>query len=206
MVVGERRGAARDKHRLYVQGRHLASPASDGSLARAIVRSGASLVTPPDATGLVLGAIPVVHPDGSVTLVDADLNHELRLVQSRLARGGTRVLDCPTVTIDPARAHVRIPDAAARWRVDPTRFDAAFPPRPGDDDLGPLDGPVGRVVVATAGAPDSPAAAVAAAVGLVRREGRLDVRDVDRLARLLTEVPLVPYVFTEPVPLAELLA
>lgn len=205
VVVGGPRAGTRDKHLLYVQGRQVAAPASDGRLLRAIVRAGAGLVHDAPDDALAVTAVAVARPDGTIVLVDTALRSELHTVRPRLERDGCRVLDATVVAVDPETAHLVVPGAAALWGIDPARLDARFPLRPGDDDLRAVDAPVARIIVATAARPEHVAATVAAAAGLVRdRTGHLRARDVERLARLLERVEPVPYVLTDPAPLLEL--
>lgn len=207
VVVGDARDGVRDKHLLYVQSRQVVAASSDGRLLRAVLRAGATLVDRPPPGGLTIHAIPLVDPDGSMTLVDPQLNHALRTEQSRLERRGYRVIDCTRVVVDPDTAHATLSDAAACWEVDRGRFDAEFPPGPGDDDLRSVDAPVTRVIVPTRAVPGSAAESIAAAAGLVRDEtGRLCRADVERLARMLTRAVVTPSLLTDPRPLADLVA
>ena len=201
VVLGGFDGVTTRKHTLYVQGRKLMTTSSDARLVRAVIRAASALVAEPTAEQLRLDAVPVVAPDGSVVPVDHGLGNDLRAIERRLTARGYRVLDCAAILVDPAPGAVTIPDARAAWAIDDPALDAAFPARPGDNDLDALDaldGPLTRIVHPAHEVPASRAATVASIAALARRhDGTLRADDVARLAELINRVRVVPSVLTE---------
>lgn len=208
VVVGGARRVVRDKHHLYVQGALLAAAASDGRLVRGVVRAGAGLVAAVAPDALLVRAIPVIAPDGTAVLVDSRANSDLRAVQARLERSGHRVVDTPWVVAD-AAARLVLGDAAAQWRIDCAALDEQFPPGPADDDLTARTAPITRLIALSPAVPESPAAAIALAAGLVYDDragpGRLRTADVARLARLSLATDLVAYRSGDPASLLGLI-
>jgi hypothetical protein len=205
VVVGGSRGRAKDKHHLYVQGRHLSATADDGRLLRSVIRAASALVATPTTEQLRLDALPVVAPDGSVVIVDHGLDHELRAIQRRIEQRGYRVLDCAAVALDPSAGQVVLPDARAAFDLDAQAFTERFPTGAADDDLGALQAPIAGIVYACHQAPASRAAEVAFLGALARtQQGTLRTEDVARFPELTDRTPAVPYVFTDPPALIDL--
>lgn len=195
VVLGGSNGAATTKHSLYVQGRQLMTTSNEARLVRAVIRAASALVVEPAAGQVRLDAVPVITPRGSVVVVDRALNHELRVLERRLARRGHRILDCTTTVVDPETGTAAVPDARAAWAIDEQALAELLPAAPGDDDLRRVDGAIARIVHLSHETPESRVAAVAYVAALARRpDGTLRTDDVVRVAALTDRVATVPFV------------